>query len=167
MSNHISLVGNITRALELRYTANGTPRLVIPIATSRRFQAKGSDEPTEVTSFFTAVAWGALAEHAATSLLKGDRVSITGRVEQRTWMDAEERKHNAFEVVADDVAVSLRFRTAVIDRPERSAAQPVDSVGDFPSEPSEPSGPPEPPEVAIAVGEEVDGDELSLVDAAA
>jgi single-strand DNA-binding protein len=122
MSNHISLVGNVTRPLELRYTANGTPRLLIPIATSRRFLAKGSEEATEVTSFFTAIAWGALAEHAATSLLKGDRISITGRVEQRTWIDAEEKKHNAFEVVADDVAVSLRFRTAAIDRPQRSTA---------------------------------------------
>ncbi len=122
MSNHLTLTGNVVREPEVRFTPSGNTRLVMPVATNRRFTAKGSDTPTEVTSFFTVIVWGQLAEHVAESIQKGDRVTVNGRVEQRTWFDEQEQRHQSFEIVADDVAASLRFRTAKIDRPARVAA---------------------------------------------
>jgi single-strand DNA-binding protein len=116
MSNHLTLTGNVVREPEVRFTASGNARLVMPVATNRRFLAKGSDTPTEVASFFSVIVWGQLAEHVAESVKKGDRVTVTGRVEQRTWTDEHEQRHQSFEIVADDVAASLRFRTAAIDR---------------------------------------------------
>jgi single-strand DNA-binding protein len=116
MSNHLTLTGNVVREPEIRFTASGNARLVMPVATNRRFQAKGSDTPTEVASFFTVIVWGQLAEHVGESVKKGDRVTVTGRVEQRTWTDENEQRHQSFEIVADDVAASLRFRSAAIDR---------------------------------------------------
>jgi single-strand DNA-binding protein len=138
MSNHLTLTGNVVRDIELKFTASGNPRLVMPVATNRRFQAKGSDTPTEVTSFFTVIVWGQLAEHVAESVIKGDRVTISGRVEQRTWFDDAEQRHNAFEIVADEVAVSLRFRTAKLDRPVRVVSSQEIADGDV-SDVSEPS----------------------------
>jgi single-strand DNA-binding protein len=127
MSNHLTLTGNVVREIELKFTASGNARLVMPVATNRRFQAKGSDTPTEVTSFFTVIVWGSLAEHVAESVKKGDRVTVSGRVEQRTWFDAAEQRHNSFEIVADEVAVSLRFRTVKVDRPARETPDVVAS----------------------------------------
>ncbi len=124
MSNHLTLTGNVVRDPELRYTAGGSPRVVMPVATTRRFQAKGADQPTEVTSFFTVIVWGQLGEHVAESLFKGDRVTISGRVEQRSWVDEAQQRHSSFDIVADDVAASLRFRTAKIDRTARVAYEP-------------------------------------------
>jgi single-strand DNA-binding protein len=122
MSNHLTLTGNVVREPELRFSASGSPRLVMPVATNRRFLAKGSDTPTDVASFFSVIVWGQLAEHVAESICKGDRVTVTGRVEQRTWTDENEQRHQSFEIVADDVAASLRFRTAKIDRASRVLA---------------------------------------------
>ncbi len=122
MSNHLTLTGNVVRDPELRYTAGGTPRVVMPVASTRRFQPKGADQATEATSFFTVIIWGELGEHAAESLAKGDRVTVSGRVEQRTWLDEAQQRHTSFDIVADDVAASLRFRTAKIDRTERVPA---------------------------------------------
>ncbi len=128
MSNHLTLTGNIVRDPELRYTAGGSPRAVMPVATSRRFQAKGADQPTEVTSFFTVIVWGQLAEHVSESLRKGDRVTISGRVEQRSWVDEAQQRHSSFDIVADDVAASLRFRTARIDRTARAVTEAPDGT---------------------------------------
>ncbi len=123
MSNHLTLTGNIVRDPELRYSASGIARTVMAVATTRRFQAKGADQPTEVTSFFTVIVWGSLAEHVAESLVKGDRVTVSGRVEQRSWVDEDEQKRSSFDIVADDVAASMRFRTVRIDRTSRADAQ--------------------------------------------
>jgi single-strand DNA-binding protein len=134
MTNHITLIGNVTRDPELRFTATGQARTMISVATNRRFQAKGATEATEVTAFFTTVAWGQLAEHSVESLRKGDRVTITGRVDHRKWVDENGQSHNSFDVIADDVALSLRFRTAEVDRTKRESApdvvsdQPVDAT---------------------------------------
>ncbi len=119
MTNHITLSGNVTRDPELRFTTSGQGRTVITLATNRRFQPKGATEPTEITAFFSVVAWGSLAEHSAESLRKGDRVTITGRVDHRNWVDENGLPHSSFDVVADEVAVSLKFRTAIVDRTRR------------------------------------------------
>jgi single-strand DNA-binding protein len=129
MSNHLTLTGNVVREPQLGFTASGNARLAMPVATNRRFQAKGSETPTEVVSFFTVIVWGQLAEHVAETISKGDRVTVTGRVEQRTWTDEHEQRHQSFEIVADDVAASLRFRTAKIDRTTRIVAPTGETTG--------------------------------------
>jgi single-strand DNA-binding protein len=134
MSNHITLIGNVTRDPELRFSNSGQARTVISLATNRRYLPKGAVEPTEVTSYFTVVAWGQLAEHAVESLRKGDRVTATGRVDHRKWADEDGKPHNSFEVVADDVALSLRFRAASPDRTRRESAAPAEMA---PVEPAE------------------------------
>jgi single-strand DNA-binding protein len=129
MTNHITLIGNVTRDPELRFTTSGQARTMITVATNRRFQAKGATEPTEITAFFSVVAWGQLAEHSTESLRKGDRVTVSGRVDHRKWVDADGQNHDSFDVIADDVALSLRFRTAEVDRTRREtpAAAMVDA----------------------------------------
>ena len=83
--NTVTLVGNITRDLELRYTANGRGVAYFGLAVSRRYQV--NDEWQEQTSFFNVVAWGSTGENAAPSLTKGARVIVTGRLEQREYDD--------------------------------------------------------------------------------
>ena len=54
--NSVTLVGNITRDPELRYTAGGQGVASFGLAVSRRYQVNG--EWQEKTSFFNVVAWG-------------------------------------------------------------------------------------------------------------
>ena len=75
--NSVTLVGNITRDPELRYTTGGRGVASFGLAVNRRYQQNG--EWQEDTSFFNVVAWGDLGENAAASLNKGHRIVVTGR----------------------------------------------------------------------------------------
>lgn len=117
MSNHVSLVGNLTREPELRYTTGGRGVASFGLAVNRRYQRQGEWE--EQTSFFNIVAWGDLGENCAASLVKGTRVVVTGRMEQRSWETDTGDKRSVVEVVADEIGPSLRWATAQIERNER------------------------------------------------
>jgi single-strand DNA-binding protein len=119
MSNHLTVTGNLTKEPELRYTPAGHARLTSSVASSRWVPGKNGEAAKEYTSFFNVIVWGALAEHCAESLQKGDRVTISGRLDQRSYLDEQQNRRSVIEVTADEVAVSLRFRTARIDRPLR------------------------------------------------
>ena len=55
----------------------------------------------------------------AESLAKGTRVIVTGRLEQRSWETDQGDKRSKVEVVADEIAPSLRWATAEVTRNER------------------------------------------------
>lgn len=116
-----TLIGNLTRDPEVQYTASGTALTKLSIAVNRRFQR--NDEWQDETSFFNVVCWTDLAENVAASTKKGDRVVVSGRLQQRSWETESNEKRSVVEVVADDVAASLRYATAGISRTERKGKQ--------------------------------------------
>ena len=116
--NSITLVGNLTRDPELRFTTGGRGVASFGIAVSRRYQVNG--EWQEQTSYFNIVAWGQLGENAASSLTKGMRVVVSGRLEQREYQTREGEKRTAIEINADEVGPSLRWATASIERNPRT-----------------------------------------------
>ena len=120
--NSITIVGNITRDPELRFTANGQARADFGLAVNRRWQDRASQEWQEQTSFFDVVCWREMAENAAESLHKGQRVMVTGRLEQRSWQNEAGEKRSKIEIVADDIGPSLRWATAQVTRNERRCA---------------------------------------------
>jgi single-strand DNA-binding protein len=118
-SNSVTVIGNLTRDPELRFTTGGRGMASFGLAVNRRYQQNG--EWQEQTSFFNVVCWGDLGENAATSLSKGSRVIVTGRLEQRSWETQDGEKRSVVEIVADEVGPSLRWATAQIERTERSS----------------------------------------------
>jgi single-strand DNA-binding protein len=129
-ANTVTLAGNLTRDPEIRYTRDGNANSSFGLAVNRRWQARGSDEWEEATSFFDVVCWRDLAENVALSLVKGSRVIVTGRLEQRTWENDEGERRSRVELAADDVGPSLRFATAEVTRTERLASQLPDSAAE-------------------------------------
>ena len=119
-TNSITISGNITRDPEMRYTPSGVSKVTFGIAVNRSWRNQQSQEWEEQTSFFNVVAWRQLAENAGASLTKGMRVVVSGRLEQRSWETEAGEKRSIVEVVADDVAPSLRFATAEVHKVERS-----------------------------------------------
>ena len=81
--NTITLVGNLTRDPELRYTSGGRGVASFGVAVNRRYQVNG--EWQEQTSFFNVVAWGTLGENAAASLSPSRMRSHT---RARSWPHA-------------------------------------------------------------------------------
>src|SRR6056297_352741 len=118
--NSVTVVGNLTRDPELRYTQSGTGLANMGLAVSRRYQVNG--EWQEQTSFFNVVAWGDLGENAAASLTKGSRVIVTGRLEQRSYETKEGEKRSVVEIRADELGPSLRWAQAQVERISRDAA---------------------------------------------
>jgi single-strand DNA-binding protein len=116
--NTITVVGNITRDPELRFTAGGKGVASFGVAVNRRYQVNG--EWQEKVSFFNVVAWDSLGENAAASLSKGSRVIITGRLEQRDYETKDGEKRSVVEIVADEVGPSLRWARAEVERTQRS-----------------------------------------------
>lgn len=114
--NTVTIVGNLTRDIELRYTGAGTAQARIGVAVNHRKKNRETDEWEDDPKFFNVVAWGDLAEHAEETLEKGNRVVIVGRLEQRTWETDEGEKRNVVEIIADEIAPSLRWATAEVTR---------------------------------------------------
>lgn len=121
--NHVTLTGNTTREPEIRYTPGGQPVATFGLAVNRRWRNKQTDEWEEQTSFFDVKAWGQLAENIAESIPRGTRVIVTGRLEQRSWETDNGEKRSKVEVVADEVAPSLRWATAQVQKIERSGGR--------------------------------------------
>ena len=117
--NSVTLVGNVTRDPELRYTAGGAAKVVFGLAVNRRWQNRQTQEWEEQVSFFNVVAWREMAENVAESIAKGSRIVVTGRLEQRSWETENGEKRTVVEVNADDIGPSLRWATAQITRNER------------------------------------------------
>ncbi|MBJ7282202.1 MAG: single-stranded DNA-binding protein, partial [Acidimicrobiia bacterium] len=114
-----TVVGNLTRDPEIRYTAGGKGVANLDIAVNRKWMNRQTNEWEERTSFFKVVVFGEMADHCSESLQKGNRVLVTGRLEQRSWETEKGEKRNSVEIVADEVAPSLRYATAEVKRTER------------------------------------------------
>ena len=104
----------------MRYTPSGVSKVTFGVAVNRSWRNQQTQEWDEQTSFFNVVAWRQLAENVGASLTKGSRVVVSGRLEQRSWETEQGEKRSIVEIVADDVAPSLRFATAEVHQVERS-----------------------------------------------
>ena len=118
--NTVTLVGNVTRDPEIRFTTGGRGVASFGLAVNRRYQSNG--EWQEQTSFFDVVAWGTLGENAAASLSKGTRVVVYGRLEQRSWETENGEKRSKVEVIADELGPSLRWAQAHVEKTARTGA---------------------------------------------
>ena len=92
----------------------------LSVAVNRRWQNRQTQEWEERVSYFDVIQYGAPAENASNSLAKGNRVVVTGRLEQRSWQTENGDKRSSVEINADEIAPSLRFATAVVTRTPRA-----------------------------------------------
>jgi single-strand DNA-binding protein len=138
--NAITLVGNVTKDPELRFTPTGQATLTFGLAVNRRWQNRQTNEWEEQTSYFDVVCWREMAENVSESLTRGSRVIVTGRLEQRSWEQEGERR-TRIEVIADELGPSLRWATAQIARNERRGPNAEAFAPAGRSERSAPQGP--------------------------
>ena len=117
--NTITIVGNVTRDPELKFLNSGKAALRLSVAVSRRWTNRQTNEQQEQTTYFDVQAYDALAENAANSLQKGNRVVVTGRIESRSYETEGGEKRTAWEINAEEIAPSLRWATAQVTRTPR------------------------------------------------
>lgn len=116
--NTVTVIGNVTRDPELRYLQSGTALCNFGVAWNNRYKDRNGDM-VEDTSFFDITCWRELADNVAESISKGDRVIVYGKLEQRSWETQDGDKRSKVEIVADEVAPSLRWATAQVNKVPR------------------------------------------------
>ncbi len=123
--NSVVITGNLSRDPELRFGGSGTPvlRLSVAVNKSKKNDSGGWDNEG---MFFDVTAFGDLAENVASSLVKGNRVTVTGRLDVDKWQDKETGANRTkVVIIADDISASFRWATGTITRTERTGG------GDF------------------------------------
>ena len=103
----ITLVGNLGRDPETRYTPNGKMNVTFTMAVSRRFNDQ-SGQQQERTNWYRVTAWGGLAEsldRLAQSgyLAKGKQVYVDGRLEAREYQDQQGQTRTSLDVTANEL----------------------------------------------------------------
>jgi single-strand DNA-binding protein len=93
--NRVTLLGNIGKDPEVKYTQQGTPVARISLATNERF--KQGEEWKERTEWHNVILWARLAEIAKEYLHKGSKIAIEGSLRTRSW-DQDGVKHYMTEI---------------------------------------------------------------------
>jgi single-strand DNA-binding protein len=101
MLNHITIMGRLTKDVELRRTNTGTPVASFTLAVDRDFADKQSGE--KETDYIEVVAWRNTAEFVSKYFAKGRMAVVSGRLQIRKWTDKDGNKRSTAEVVADNV----------------------------------------------------------------
>ncbi len=105
--NRVLLLGNLTRAPELRYTPSGAAVCQFGLGLTRRW-TNGAGERQADPCFVEVVVWGKQAEAVAAHLTKGRAVFVEGRLQQEQWQTEAGEKRSRLKVVAQRVTFLYR-----------------------------------------------------------
>lgn len=137
MTDHITVIGNIATDPEQRRTTAGVAVTSFRLASSQRhFDAKTGEWVDGLTNWYRVSAFRALGENAFTSLSKGQRVVVTGKLKLKEWESGGKRGIEV-EIDADALGHDLLWGTSTFQRSARSAADsaPAAAVADTADEP--------------------------------
>lgn len=107
--NVVALIGRLVADPELRYTPSGVAVTTLRLAVDRGTKSQSGEKESD---FFDVVVWEKSAEYASNYLVKGQRVGVNGRLQQRTWVQQDGQKRSKIDVVAQ--------RIQGLDRPQGS-----------------------------------------------
>ncbi len=100
--NKITIVGNLGRDPELRYTPTGLAVCSFSVATNEKRKDKAG-EMQDVTTWFKITLWGKQGETASKYLTKGSPIYIEGRLRLEEWTDRDNKTRTTLEVHATDM----------------------------------------------------------------
>ena len=118
----ICIVGNLTDDPSIRYTPSGAAVTSFRIAsTPRRWNPQTQQHEDGEGLFLTCNVWRDPAENVSESLAKGMRVIVNGNLRQRSYETREGEKRTVYEVEVEDVAPSLKWAVARVERTNRTS----------------------------------------------
>src|SRR4051812_40101327 len=102
----VTLIGNLGRDPETRYTPSGTMNVSFTMAVSRRWNDQNGQQQ-ERTTWFRITGWGRLAEimdqlTQSGSLVKGKQVYVSGSIETHEYQDQQGQTRTSLDVRADE-----------------------------------------------------------------
>src|SRR4051812_40686007 len=136
MQTQIQLIANLTHDPELRYSTSGKAYVRLRLASTPRVKDAAGAWVDGATTFYEGRAWKDLAEHAAESLRRGDRVIAFGALRTERWKDSTGDDREALRVDVDEVGPSLRFANAKVVKAHRDRSE----LDPTPSPTTDPAG---------------------------
>ncbi|MFA6495293.1 MAG: single-stranded DNA-binding protein [Candidatus Paceibacterota bacterium] len=98
--NKVFIIGRVTSDLVLKATPSGQAVTNFSVATNRIWTDKAGAKQEEA-EFHNVVVWGRQAELASQFLSKGSLVMVEGRLQTRTWKDAQSQTHRVTEIIVE------------------------------------------------------------------
>lgn len=123
MANDLTLtiIGNITQDVEMRFTPSGSAVANLTIAsTPSSFDKQTNAFKDGETTFMRCSIWREQAENAAESLSKGMRVIAQGRLKSRSYEAKDGTTRTVLEMEIDEIGPSLRYASAKVTRTQRN-----------------------------------------------
>jgi len=132
MTDHISITGLVATEPRNIVTSEGLAICSFRMASPQRhFSRTGNTWIDGETNWYTVSAFRQLAEHAASSLRKGERIVVRGRLKLRQW-ERDDKAGLSAEIEADSIGHDLRWGSAQFTRASVSesdeASEPAETV---------------------------------------
>lgn len=111
MSNNITITGRLAKDPELRFSASGKAFTTVTVPDQKRVKNdRGEWEDASATTWFRATVFGDVAEELAEHAVKGDTVTVTGRLITREFTTKDGEVRSNLEVDFASVAVVPRAK---------------------------------------------------------
>ena len=122
--NTITIVGNAGKPIELKYTNSGLAQGSFSVATT-----SGKDDK-KVTVWHNVTVFGQMAEYAASSIEKGSRVIVTGKLDISSYDDKKTgEKKCTTKILADELGLTMRFGAVFADKTDQTLKQVAQKFG--------------------------------------
>jgi len=118
--NNITVAGGLTRDAEMKYLQNGDAVCSFSVADS-----EGRDKPA---IFWSCSMFGKRAESLSQYLLKGNKVTVTGKVTERSYTDKNGQEKKVMDVRVNDIA--LQGSSSRDEPVKQKRVEPVEEVDD-------------------------------------
>ena len=112
MSAVMTIVGRLGADPEVKFGASGKAIARLRVVTSGRRQVDGKWQDVD-TTWWSVVAFGALAEQVTDNLHKGNGVIVVGKAKESEWTDKDGNPRKSIEVVADAIGPDLRWASPI------------------------------------------------------
>ncbi len=115
MINNITIIGNLTKDAEVRYTQAGTAVVSFSLA---------YNHDKETVSYFEVTVWGEYGEKVKPYLTKGKQVALRGELRQSRW-ESEGQARSRVGITAREVQLLGGERKASQQGPESFQDDPI------------------------------------------
>lgn len=98
--NKAFIIGNLTKAPELKTTPNDISVCSFTVAVQRKYKDQNGKRQAD---FIPVIAWRGLAENCAKYLDKGKKVSVIGEIQTRSYEAKDGSKRYVTEIIASEI----------------------------------------------------------------
>ena len=99
MINNVTLIGHLTKDVELKYTPANQAVAQFTLAVNRTFKNANGERESD---FINCVIWRKSAENFANFAKKGALIGITGRIQTRNYENQQGQRVYVTEVIAEN-----------------------------------------------------------------